>query len=156
MTIQKGRFTTKADAPFVIFLIGMRFNRWWKLHRWLPVVMAMPAMLKELQRDRSLGFLHAETWFGRTTIMVQYWSSFEALEAYAKSSDHTHLPAWASFRKRIGDGADVGIWHETYRVEPGQYETVYGNMPVFGLAKAMRCEPIGAGTSAARARLDRA
>jgi hypothetical protein len=28
----------------------------------------------------------------------------------------------------------VGIWHETYMIEPGRYEAIYGNMPVFGLA----------------------
>ena len=31
---------------------------------------------------------------------------------------------------------DVGIWHETYRVRPGDYENVYLNMPEFGLGKA--------------------
>ena len=30
----------------------------------------------------------------------------------------------------------VGIWHETYLVEAGRYECVYGNMPRFGLAVA--------------------
>ena len=30
----------------------------------------------------------------------------------------------------------VGIWHETYLVEPGKFECVYGNMPRFGLAAA--------------------
>jgi hypothetical protein len=31
---------------------------------------------------------------------------------------------------------DVGIWHETYRSHPGDYENVYLNMPAFGLGKA--------------------
>ncbi len=30
----------------------------------------------------------------------------------------------------------VGIWHETYLVEPGKYECIYGNMPPFGLGAA--------------------
>jgi hypothetical protein len=30
----------------------------------------------------------------------------------------------------------VGVWHETYAVEPGRYEALYGSMPLFGLAKA--------------------
>ncbi|HEY4959456.1 MAG TPA: DUF4188 domain-containing protein, partial [Terriglobales bacterium] len=29
-----------------------------------------------------------------------------------------------------------GIWHETYLVNARQYECVYGNMPLFGLAAA--------------------
>jgi hypothetical protein len=31
----------------------------------------------------------------------------------------------------------VGIWHETYTVNPDQFESVYSNMPRFGLAAAM-------------------
>ena len=31
---------------------------------------------------------------------------------------------------------DVGIWHETFKVRAGEYESVYGNMPVMGLAAA--------------------
>jgi hypothetical protein len=50
------------------------------------------------------------------------------------------------------DSGDVGIWHETYRVRAGEYETVYGNMPTYGLAAASRSVPIArkAQTSAAR------
>ena len=29
----------------------------------------------------------------------------------------------------------MGIWHETYRVESGHYETIYHNMPPFGLGQ---------------------
>ena len=36
----------------------------------------------------------------------------------------------------MGSNGDVGIWHETYLIEPGQYENVYNNMPAFGLAAA--------------------
>ena len=32
----------------VVFLIGMRINKWWKIHQWLPVFLAMPKMIKEL------------------------------------------------------------------------------------------------------------
>jgi len=48
---------------------------------------------------------------------------------------------------------DVGIWHETYRVAPGNYECIYGAMPRVGLAKAARHLPIGAARDAARARM---
>jgi len=42
------RMTSQADGDFCVFLIGMRVNRWWKVHKWWPVAMAMPRMLKEL------------------------------------------------------------------------------------------------------------
>ena len=30
----------------------------------------------------------------------------------------------------------MGTWHETYTVAPGQYESIYANVPRFGLARA--------------------
>ena len=34
------------------------------------------------------------------------------------------------------DRGDIGIWHETYLVPAGSYESIYSNMPRFGLAVA--------------------
>ena len=56
--------------------------------------------------------------------------------AYAKSKEAIHLPAWQAFNRAIGTDGSVGIWHETYKVEPGGYENVYVNMPPFGLGRA--------------------
>ena len=134
--VMQARMMGRLDGEFVVFLIGMRFNRWWKVHQWLRVGLAMPRMLRELLPRPELGFLGGEAWFGRTTIMVQYWRSMDALLAYAKNTDAAHLPAWRAFNKRVGTRGDVGIWHETYRVRPGDYESVYVNMVPFGLGKA--------------------
>jgi hypothetical protein len=69
--------------------------------------------------------------------IVQYWRSFDHLEAYARDQNQLHWPAWVAFNKRVGSSrGDVGIWHETYRVRTGEYECVYSGMPTFGLAKA--------------------
>jgi hypothetical protein len=76
-----------------------------------------------------LGFLGGKTWFGRTIVLIQYWRSFEDLEAYAKAKDHEHLPAWADFNRKVGNDGTVGIYHETYRIQPGCYENVFVNMP---------------------------
>ena len=80
MEVQRGRFTADIDGDFVVFLIGMRFNR------------------------------------------------------------------------AVRASGDVGIWHETFKVRAGEYEAVYGNMPVFGLAAAARPLPTAqkANTAAAR------
>jgi hypothetical protein len=48
--------TAKANEPFVLFLIGMRINNWFAIHRWLPVFMSMPKMLTELHINREVGF----------------------------------------------------------------------------------------------------
>lgn len=123
------------DSSFVVFLIGMRINKPWKVNKWGPVAMAMPRMIHELNQRPESGFLGAEQWFGRTTIMLQYWESFEKLESYAKDREGQHYPAWMDFNKRVMDSGDVGIWHETYQVAEGRYESIYHNMPPFGLGK---------------------
>jgi hypothetical protein len=75
-------------------------------------------------------------WFSRTIILVQYWRSMDQLLAYAKNPQSQHLPAWADFNKAVGTDGSVGIWHETYKASPGSYESIYVNMPAFGLGKA--------------------
>jgi hypothetical protein len=130
------RMSGRIEGDFVVFMIGMRVNRWWKVWRWLRVSATMPRMVSELAAHPELGFLGAEQWFGRTTIMVTYWRSMEQLMSYSKSRDHAHLPAWKAFNRLVGTNGDVGIWHETYRVHPGDFETMYVNMPPFGVGKA--------------------
>ncbi|HTO09330.1 MAG TPA: DUF4188 domain-containing protein [Myxococcota bacterium] len=139
--VVRARVTAQVEGEFCVFLIGMRINKPWKLHRWLPVARAMRAMLAELEQLPDAGFLGVEQWFGNPSIMVQYWRSFEQLEAYATARDRVHLPAWAAFNRAVGSNGDVGIWHETYRVRPGDFECVYNNMPPFGLARATRTVP---------------
>jgi hypothetical protein len=153
--IQKQRLTANLEGDFVVFLIGLRVNQPLKIHKWLPVFMAMPKMLTELYRQPELGFLHAESWFGRTTIMVQYWRSMDQLLAYAKMRDAAHLPAWQAFNKAVGTDGSVGIWHETYAVSPGCYENVYVNMPPFGLGRAGSIQAASGGKESAAGRLRR-
>jgi hypothetical protein len=127
------RMTVEIDGSFVVFLIGMRVNKPWKVHKWLPVVMAMPRMIKELEKKPDTGFLGHS---GIGLSMVQYWRSFEQLEAYARNHDAKHWPAWVDFNKRVGGSrGDVGIWHETYLINPGQYEAIYSGMPPHGLGR---------------------
>lgn len=128
-TVMKGRWTARPEGDFVVFIIGMRINRWWMIHRWLPLIRAMAGMIGELSLRPELGFLGGKTWFGRTIVLIQYWRSFEDLESYAKARDLSHVPAWAAFNRLIGGDGTVGIYHETYRIKPGQCENVFINMP---------------------------
>ncbi len=149
-----GRFTAEVEEPFVVFLIGLRINRPLQVGKWLPTAYAMGPMLKELYGNPERGFLGAETFFYWPGIaLVQYWRSFEDLERFAKDRDAPHLPAWRRFNRSIGGDGSVGIWHETYLVEPGQYEAIYANMPPFGLAKAKRPVPATGRRATARRRL---
>lgn len=149
------RMTSSAEGDVVVFLIGMRVNRWWKPWQWLRVATAMPRMLRELEAHPELGFLGHEAYFGRTTLMVSYWQSTEHLLAYAKLRNAAHLPAWRAFNRLVGIGGDVGIWHETYRSRAGDYETVYVNMPAFGLGRALGLREANAHRSSAAGRLAR-
>jgi hypothetical protein len=131
------RVSGEIAGDFVLFLIGIRINRPWKFSRWLPVFSAMPRMLKELERKPELGLLHYRLHFGLASAMVvQYWRSFDLLNEYAHARNAAHLPAWAAFNKAVGTNGDVGIWHETYLIAPGKSESIYVNMPKFGLGAA--------------------
>ena len=151
--IAPDRLTAKFDGSFVVFMIGMRINKPWKVHKWLPVATAMPRMIGELYRQPELGFVHAEAWFSRTTIMVQYWRSMDQLLAYAKNRNSEHLPAWQAFNRNIGTDGSVGIWHETYAASPGTYENIYVNMPPFGLGRAGSTQVAAGGLKSAADRL---
>ena len=151
--ILRERLTATLEGNFVVFLIGMRINNLWKVHKWLPVAKAMPRMITELYRQPDLGFIHAEMWFSRTVIIVQYWRSMEQLLEYAKNRNAQHLPAWQEFNKTVGTDGAVGIWHETYAASAGSYENVYVNMPAFGLGKAGTLQAAVAGKQSAAGRL---
>jgi len=150
-----GRRTASASGDFVVFLIGMRINQPLKVHKWGPVFNSMGAMLNELYAKPELGLLSHETWFARTTLMVQYWKSMDQLLAYAKARDSAHLPAWRDFNKKVSASGAVGVWHETYSAGPKTHEAVYVNMPDFGLGKALGSEPVSARRDSAGLRLGR-
>jgi hypothetical protein len=151
--VRTGRWGAAIEGDFVVFIIGARLD---KLHpirslRDLGGRMSMPQMLKYLTEHPEKGLLAYES-AGLTTI--QYWRSFEHLEAFAKDETDPHLAAWRKYWKRVGTSSRTGIWHETFLVRAGEYEAVYGNMPPRGLAKAGDMVRIGK-DSTARNRLRR-
>jgi len=139
-----GRMSADIDGGFVVFLIGMRFNRPWHVVKNLYVFTAMPRMLAYLRRHPEAGMLHAMLVLGASGPMViQYWRSVEHLEGFARDAGAPHHPAWKTWSRMIGySKPDVGIWHESYQVTAGQYECMYGNMPRFGLARAAEHVPV--------------
>jgi hypothetical protein len=151
------RVTAELSEPFVVFLIGMRVNKFFAFKKWGVAFNSFPKMLNELYAHPELGFLHGETFYCLKPIMpvmISYWRSFDHLERFARSRDHTHLPAWREFYKQVGTDGTVGIWHETYTIAPGQYESIYANMPLFGLAKAAgKVTPVGRSNGNARQRV---
>ena len=153
MDVRPGRLTVQRDEGFVVFLIGARVNRWWMLPVLWGISAAMGWMMRELVADPEAGLLAHESYVGRTTLSVQYWRSPEHLQAYAHSKERAHTSAWRRWLQGWGATRAMGIWHETYVVEPGTYETVYVHMPPFGLGKVGPVVPADGELKTAKGRL---
>jgi hypothetical protein len=154
MALQPGRWTAELDGDFVVFLIGAMVHDPEVAAETRELMMAMADMLEELEADPSKGLLgytrHGEP--GKGGVLGQYWRSFEALEAYARNPG-----ARAGLACLEPAGADerggAGIWHETFKVNAGNYEAIYQNPPVIGLQKAGRPLTVTEARDPARARL---
>ncbi len=79
-----GRVTAQVEGDFVVFLIGTRINKPWKIHQWLPACLAMPRMLR-------VEASHAER--------RAWWSRRPAVSAAPPASPQGHL--------RVGQRASV-------------------------------------------------
>jgi Monooxygenase af470-like len=86
------RMTAEVDGDFVVFLIGARPNtlRLLDVFRDLGGRRGMKHMLDYLMAHPDKGLLAYEMGF---PTIVQYWRSFEHLEAFAKNTDDPHLEA---------------------------------------------------------------
>lgn len=151
--IYAGRYTIENNEDIVVFIIGMRINNRIAIHKWLPVFLAMPGMIKELYNHKNeLGFLSMESYLGlRTTAIIQYWRSIDDLLSYAKNEKH--LAAWKKFNQKAHNNKAVGIYHETYQIKKGDYESIYVNMPLYGLGSALPHIPITPDQQSAQNRL---
>jgi hypothetical protein len=143
-----GRFTAEIEGDFVVFIIGAKPSRLrlFRSIRDLGANKGMNHMLDYLSTKPEKGLLGYEqlgigSW-------VQYWRSFEHLEAFAKDTEDPHLDIWRRFVKRVGKSGRTGIWHETFLVRAGEFEAIYTNMPNFGLAKASSVVPVSESVAA--------
>jgi hypothetical protein len=149
--VNEGRWTAEIEGDFVVFLIGARFSKWkpWQSFGDLGGKTGMKHMLDYLTAHPEKGLLGYQMGL---PVIVQYWRSFDHLEAFAKDTSDPHLEPWRQFWRRVGKSGRTGIWHETYLVRAGEYEAIYGNMPPFGLGKASRVVKVSE-SSHARGRL---
>ena len=152
MTVSSyARRSADIEGDFVVLVIGTHVNRWRDVRAWLPVIRAMPRMVRELERRPELGLLKAYGgWMFGGPTYIQYWRSYDQLVAYARSAEAEHLPAWRAFNRATrAHGDAVGVFHETYRVSAGQWETIYGAMPEIGLLGASRGNDLRRGSTSA-------
>jgi hypothetical protein len=148
--IHRGRWTAQIEGDFVVFLIGARINsklRVLRALRDLGGAKGMRGMLEYLVAHPEKGLLGYEA---SGLNIVQYWRSFEQLEAFANDKDDPHLEVWRDYWRRVGRSGRTGIWHETYLVRAGEYEAIYGNMPPRGLGRASTLIPLAANAGARR------
>jgi hypothetical protein len=153
--LRTGRWTARIDGDFVVFLIGARLTPGRRLKAFgdLGGRRGMQHMLKLLSEQPEKGLLGFEM-AGLGRLIVQYWRSYEHLERFANDQDDPHAAVWRRYWQRVGTGPGSGIWHETYLVRAGEYETIYANMPPFGLGRATELVTV-AEASRSRQRLKR-
>jgi hypothetical protein len=150
--IRQGRWSAKIEGDFVVFLIGTKFPPLLHLIRTFLDVggrRAMRHMLDYLVAHPEKGLLGYQMGL---PVTVQYWRSFAHLEAFAKDRADPHLDVWRNYWRRVGKSGRTGIWHETYLVRADEYETIYANMPPFGMGKAGELRPVS-GEGGARQRI---
>ena len=135
------RMSAEIDGDFVVFLIGASPDKFHLVRSFLDLGgrRGMKHMLDYLVERPDKGLLGYQMGW---PAIVQYWRSFEHLEAFANDASDPHVAVWRNYWKRVGASARTGIWHETYLVRAGEYEAIYGNMPPFGLGKAARLVPL--------------
>lgn len=131
IAIMKGRRTARTDEEFVVFIMGMRINRWWMIHCWRPVILAMTGMTHEFVQQPKRGWLGSKAWFERAVAIIQHLWPFDAPATYTKAQDRSHVPTLAGFNRKIGNDGTIGICNETYRIAPGWCGNVFANMPAF-------------------------
>jgi hypothetical protein len=154
MEINTGRWTARIDGDFAVFLIGSEVRDPARAGPAAALLMAMAGMLAELVQDPAQGLLGFQQFGGVGGVIVQYWRSFEMLEAYAKNPSVRHAPIWRAWNRLAEDErSGASIWHETFQVSAGHYEAVYQNMPVTGLQRAGTPIAVNEARASARQRL---
>lgn len=119
-----GRYTAQLDGSFVVFLIGMRMNKLWAVHKWLPVAKAMGPMVEHLLEHRDLGLLHAERYlYWPGAALVQYWRSFEQfMPKMGLALAGSHVPALGAketAKRRLGMQGEPAV--QSYETPPASH-----------------------------------
>jgi len=114
-TVRAERMAAEIEGDFVVFLIGMRINKPWKVHKWLPVFLAMPRMLKELETNPDSGLIgYSQAGLMESSTGAPLSSSKRTRVVPMAS---TGRPGWHSTSAAVGA---AGMWGSgTRRIEYG-------------------------------------
>jgi hypothetical protein len=133
--VRPGKVVAGNAEPVVVFLLGIRINRWRGIRHWLPLLLAMPGMLRELTSAPDGGLLGYRLLFGpgpRQAMLVQYWRRPEDLHRFASDAAEPHRAAQRRYWWHYGSSDSVGVWHEMLISAAGSHHGMYGNMPPTG------------------------
>ena len=132
------KFTTNTDKPLAVFLTGVQCRKITSMWKIPMITNKMIKMQSELKLDKKAGFYHGENFFTMTphftTLFLSYWDSPGSIERFANSKFFSHLESAKDYLKNFLSDTNLGIWHETFVVEPEKVESFYYNMEPFGLS----------------------
>lgn len=153
--LNTGRMMADLEDEFLFFIIELQVHKLWRFRKWYPAVQGMNRMLAELIAEKEYGLLSFEYYFAfRRQLFIMYWRSYEHMHNWALNKDATHIAGWRMLNKLMKDYPDIiGFWHESYVVQPYQYESFYRNVPTVGLGRAGELLPVKGGMKTAAARL---
>jgi hypothetical protein len=143
MRIFPGRYTANYDDGFIVYAFGMRINKPASVRTWSKAIRATYAIRQYLRAHPergNLGFRVALLYGGLA--VITFWRSLEDVHEFSRDPE-LHLEAWTWFNRAVREAGEVGMWHEMYKVEPGAYEVIYGNMPRVGFADFGTHRPVG-------------
>ena len=137
---EEGRFGNQpSNQDVVVFLIGTRINH--PLGLFAPGVtqLKFPEMVKDLEEhSEEYGFLGITNWINssdRTTnselMMVCYFRNNEGLQKFAHAP--FHRDNWDWWNKNVKKHPHISIYHETYHVPKGHWESIHVNSHISGL-----------------------
>lgn len=140
--VRPGKVAPGNGEPIVVFLFGIRINRWRQVRRWLPLLLSVAGMLRDLAAAPDSGLLGYRLLLGpgpRQAMVVQYWRSPADLHRFARGAAHDDARRRYWWHYGAGDG--VGVWHELIHSPSGAHHAMYGNMPPMGLGAVRPVRP---------------
>lgn len=141
----EGKFGSKpSNQDVVVFHIGTRFNH--PMGLFAPHVKTVSdgftQMIKDLEgHSDEFGFLGATAWHNLSAeskneiLIVCYFRNVEGLHEFAHSPYHMKL--WDWWNKTVQEMPHISIFHETYHVPAGNWETVHVNSHIAGLGSTV-------------------
>ena len=153
--LNESRMIADLEGEFLVFVIELQIHKLWRFRQWYPAVKGMNRMLFELIEKKEFGLLHFEYRFSfRKQFFLMYWRSYEHMHDWALNKNASHIPGWQMLNQLMKDHPDIiGFWHESFVVQPYQYESFYRNVPTVGLGGAGELIPLRGGMKTGAKRL---